>query len=75
VRLDRLGVDALLADAGDEHLRGNLAGAEAGHLHARGEVARRVCDGVLYVFRGHLDRQPDAIAVELLDLRLHQTSH
>ena len=72
VRLDRLGVDALLPDPRDEHRRRHLARPEAGDLDPVGEVVRRVLDRVVDVAGGNLDRQPDAIAVELLELGLHR---
>ncbi len=40
-----------------------------------GEVVRRVLDGVVHVVRGDLDRQPDPVVVELLDLCRHRTGH
>ena len=72
VRLDRLRVEALLPDPREQHLRGTLPGAEAGHLDPVGEIVRRVLDRVLDLAGGHLDRQADAIAVELLELGLHR---
>src|SRR5262249_60517674 len=71
VGLDRLRVDPLLADAREQDRRRDLPLAEPRHLDTSGEVARRVCDGVVDVLGGHLDLEPDTIAVELLDLRLH----
>ena len=71
VRLDRLGVDALLADLRDEHRHRHLAGPEAGDADALGEIVRRVLDRVVDVVGRDLDRQARAVSVELLELRLH----
>jgi hypothetical protein len=49
VALDRLRHQALAADALDEHLARHLALAEAGDLDARGQVGRRMLDGVMHV--------------------------
>ena len=71
VRLDRLGVDALLADLRDEHRCRHLAGPEAGDLDALCEIVGRVCDRVVDVVGRNLDRQACTVSVQLLELRLH----
>jgi hypothetical protein len=75
VRLDRLRVEALLADAFYEHRRRHFAGTKAGDLHALRQVVRGMLDRMLEVVGGNLDGQSHAIVVELLDLSLHQTIH
>ena len=57
---------------GEQHLLRDVAGAEAGNLDPVGEVVRRVLDRVLHLARRDLDRQADAVAVELLELGLHR---
>ena len=71
VAVDRLGVDALLAEARDEHRLRDLALAEAGDLHALREVRHRVVDGVLHLVRRDVDRQPHPILAETLHRRRH----
>ena len=71
VALDRLGHEPVLADALQQHLPRHLALAEARDLDALREIVGRVLDGVVDVVRRHLDRQPDAIVRQLLDLGLH----
>ena len=66
VALDRLLVDALLADALHEQRHRHLALAEAGDADALGEVVRRVLDGVMHVVRRDIDREPDLVVGELL---------
>ena len=71
VALDRLGHQPLSADPLQQHLARHLPFAEARNLHARREIVGRVLDGVMHVVRRNLDRQPDAVLRQLLDLRLH----
>ena len=71
VALDRLRHQPLAADLLHEHLARHLALAEAGDLHALGEVGGRVLDRVVHVVRRHLHRHPDAVFREFLDLGLH----
>ena len=71
VALDRLGHQPLAADALQQHLPRHLPLAEARHLDALREIVGSVLDGVVDVVRRHLDRQPDAILRQLLDLGLH----
>ena len=71
VALDRLGEDALAADPGLEHLRSDLALAEARHLDRLGEIVCRVLDRVLEVGLRNVDRQPDLVVGKLFDLRRH----
>ncbi len=51
--------------------RGTLPLRKPGIFGRLGEVRRGVLDGVVDVVRRHLDRQPDAVLGELLDLGLH----
>ena len=67
VALDRLAVDPLAAEARDEHLHRHLALAEAGDLDGLGEIGGGVVDRVLDVVPRDVDRQADAVALELLD--------
>ena len=60
--LDRLGHEALLADALQQHLARHLALAEAGDLDALREIGGGVLDGVVHVMRRHLHRQPDRLS-------------
>ena len=69
--LDRLGHQPLAADALQQHLARHLPLAEARHLDALREVVGGVLDGVVHVVRRNLDRQPDAVLRQLLDLGLH----
>jgi hypothetical protein len=71
VALDGLGIEPVAPDAGDEHLHGHPALAEARDLHRLGEVGGGVLDGVTHVAWVHLDLEPHAVVRELLDLRLH----
>ena len=71
VAVDRLRVQALLADALLEHRQRHLALAEARNLDGLGEVGRGMLDGVLDVGAGDLDGQPNLAVTELFDLRLH----
>jgi hypothetical protein len=71
VGLDRLGHQPLAADALEQHLSRHLPLAEARHLDALRQVVGCVLDGVVDVMRRHLDREPDTILRQLLDLRLH----
>jgi len=71
VAVDRLCHQPVPADPLEQHLAGHLALAETGDLDARREVGGRVLDRVVHVVRRHLDRQPDAVLGELLDLGLH----
>ena len=66
VRLDCLGPDAVLADAGDEHRRRHLPLAEPGDLDRLREIVGRVLDGVLELVRRDVHREADAIVAELL---------
>ena len=50
----------------------HLALAEAGDLDALGEVGGRVLDGVVDVRAGDIDREPDLVLRQLLDLGAHQ---
>ena len=70
--LDRLRVDAVLADARDEHGHRHLALAEAGDLQGRGQIGRRVLDRVTHVRARHVDAEADLVGPELLDTRLHE---
>ena len=72
VTVDRLGVDALLAESRHEHRLRDLSLPEAGDLHALGEVRHRVIDGVLHLIRRDVDRQPHAILAETLHCRRHR---
>src|SRR5262249_21431999 len=69
---DGLRVDPVAADPLHEHLARNLPRPEPRDPYALGEVARRMLDGVMDLARGHLDRQPDAVALEPLELGLHR---
>jgi hypothetical protein len=69
--VDGLGEDPLPAETLHQHRPRHLAGPEAGDLDRRGEVGRGVLDGVVDVVARDVDRQPDGISAELLDLRLH----
>src|SRR5919198_181308 len=71
VALDRLRVEPLLSDAGEQDRQRHLALAEAGDLDARGEVRRRVLDGVVDVLARYVDRQPDLVLGQLLYLSGH----
>ena len=69
--LDRLLIEALLADALEQDRHRHLAFAEAGDLGARGEVVRGVLDGVMHVGARDLHRQADLVVRQFLDLGLH----
>jgi hypothetical protein len=71
VALDRLVVEAFLADPGHEDGHRHLPLAEAGNLHALGQVGGRVLDGVMDVRLGDVDRQPDLVVRQLFDLGAH----
>ena len=72
VALDRLRVEALLADAADTSTGiGTLPLRKPGNLDARGEVGGRVLDGVVDVRARNVDREPDLVVRQLLDLRRH----
>ena len=73
VALDRLRVDAILADARDEHGHRHLALAEAGDLQGRGQIGRRVLDRVTHVRARHVDAEAHLVGPELLDTRLHES--
>src|SRR5205085_12672806 len=69
--LDRLRVQALLADALLQDRQRHLALAEARNLYGAGEVGCGVVDGVLHVGARHLDSQANLAVTELFDVRLH----
>src|SRR5438093_3884988 len=71
VALDRLAVDAFLADARDEHLHRHLPLAESGDLDRGGEVGGGVLDGVVHVVGGDVHRQADTVIADLLDRGSH----
>ena len=71
VAVDGLREDPLLAEPLHEDRDRHLAGAEAGDLDGAREVGRGVLHRVVHVVRGDVDRQPDAIPLELLDPGLH----
>jgi hypothetical protein len=75
VALDRLGEDPLAADARLQHLRGHLALAEAGHLDGLGQIMGRVLDRMPEIGLRNLDRQPDLVVGQLLDLGRHDPAH
>src|SRR5262249_21170653 len=72
VAVDRLGVDALLAEAGDEDGRRDLPLPEARDLHAVGEIRDGVLDRVLDLIGRDVHGQADAVLSELLDGRRHR---
>ncbi len=72
VAVHRLGEDPLVAEPLLQDRDRDLAWPEAGDLHRRGEIGGGVLDRVVDVVRRHVHRQADGVAVELLDLRLHQ---
>ena len=69
--LDRLRVEPLLADPGDEHLHRHFPLAEAGDLDGRGEVGGGVLDGVVDVVGGDVDGQADLVVRKLFDVGGH----
>jgi len=71
VTLHRLGRDPIATDLLHEHLMRDLALAEAGDLDALGEVGRGVLDGVVDVRFRDIDREPDLVVRQLLDLGAH----
>jgi hypothetical protein len=71
VALDRLGVEPLLADPGDEHLHRHLPLAETGDLDADGEVGSRVLDRMLDVVARNVDRQANLVLGQLLNASGH----
>ena len=71
VAVDRLRVDALLAEPRDEHRRRDLPLAEAGDLDALGQIRHRVLDGVLHLVGRDVDRQAHAVLAEVLYGRGH----
>jgi hypothetical protein len=71
VALDRLGHEPLAADALQQHLARHPPLAEARHLDALREIVGGVLDCVMHVVRRNLDRQPDTVLRQLLDLGLH----
>jgi hypothetical protein len=75
VALDRLAEDPLAPDARLQHLLRDLALAEAWDLDRLGEVVGRVLDGMLEVGLRDLDRQPDLVVGQLLDLGRHDPVH
>ena len=62
VAVDRLGVDALLAEPLQQHRDRHLARPEAGNLDRRREVGGGVLDRVVDVVRRHVHRQADGVA-------------
>ena len=74
VALDRFRVEALLADALDEHRERHLSLAEAGDLYAAREVGCGVLHRVLHVGARHLDGEANLAVAELFDLRLHRAA-
>jgi hypothetical protein len=71
VALDGLGHQPLATDALHENLPRHSPLAKARNLDALREIVGRMLDGVVHVVRRNLDRQPDAVLRQLLDLRLH----
>ena len=71
VAVDGLGVEALLADPGQQHRPRHLPFPKTGDLDRLREIRRRVLHRVLEVVRRHVHRQADAVPVELLDLCSH----
>ena len=72
VLLDRLRVDALHADAREQHLLRDMPGAESRNLDPVCKILRRVLDRVLYLTGRDLYGQAGAVPVELLELGLHR---
>ena len=72
VAVDGLGVDPVLAEPRDEHLRRDLPLPEAGDLHALREIGHRVLDRVAHLVGRNVDREAHAILAEVLHGRGHR---